>query len=921
MRRVSVAIFALLLVGFLPLAFKIQPVRSGISFGATKAYDYMSSSTEVGGRISENTTWTRDGSPYIVVENVTVELDVVLTIEAGVKVEFTDGTWLMVDGALRVLGNNTTPVSFTSNATTPDRGSWGGIVFRDRSLRTLCVINWAVIEYANWGISIKSASVKIYDSIFRLNNVGIKAYGDNCDVEIVNSTIINNAYGFLGAEPWPAPMGNENFKIMNSGFSQNEEIAIDLHFMGGLMEVFNNTITDNGRGIFAEGSNGHIAIINNNVSLNLQNGIEVYMSPVGSLEIADNIVIGNGGNGITFTWGWNWGMGTVISGNVVVNNNGTGMFIQGGDPFYSLVFTNNTVSNNNASGIVCGQIEQLCYSRIFSNSPYNVKLTSMNDVNATYNCWGTTNETLISELIYDYYDDINLGRVFYKPFLRPPIANFTYTPDAPYIFNMLTFDARGSNALYGSIVNYTWSFGDGNITTTTSPIVIHTYVMSGDYNVTLTVIDEFGLTNNTSTTVTVLEDDIPPATTGDYDGLWRNSDFTITLAATDNESGVAETYYRINNGPIKTVSVDGHPLITTESANNTLEYWSVDNVGNEEFPHKILTGVKLDKTKPSSAIAFNGNIGESNWFISNVTATLTAEDFLSGVDSTFYSFDNIRWEKYVEPFTISNEGNITIYFKSVDKAGNMESIKTEMIKIDKTLPTGSVVINDDALYSNSSLVTLSLTATDAESGISKVRFSNDGIWDAEKWEDYTSTKAWILPEGDGIKIVYVQFVDNAGLTSPTYSDTIILDTTNPIILEVKRQPEADVEPSQPVKILVNATDSLSGLGNLILSYNINNSLIWTNTTMILNATTGLYEATIQGQQAYTLIKYKIIACDNAGNRVVEDNNGQYYVYTVIPEFPSALILLLFTLTTLFATVLLKTKRSTSLPKFISNLFF
>lgn len=419
----------------------------------------------------------------------------------------------------------------------------------------------------------------------------------------------------------------------------------------------------------------------------------------------------------------------------------------------------------------------------------------------------------------------------------------------------------------------------------------------------------------------IFADSHEPVTTDDYDGLWHNVDFTVKLTAVDYESGVAESYYRINDGPVKAVSVDGQPLITTEGANNTLEYWSVDKAGNEETPHKILIAIKLDKTKPSSAIAFNGAVGENNWFISNVTATLTAEDSLSEVDSTFYSFDNIRWEKYVEPFTISNEGIITIYFKSVDKAGNIESVKTEMIKIDKTTPTGSVVINDNALYSNSNLVTLSLTATDTASGMSKVRFSNDGVWDAEKWEDYTPTKAWILQEGDGIKTVYVQFVDNAGLISPTYSDTITLDTNNPIILEVKRQPEDDVEPSQPVKILVNATDSLSGLGNLILSYNINNSLTWTNTTMILNTSTGLYEAAIQGQPEQNLIKYKIIAYDNAGNQVVEDNNGQYYVYTVIPEFPSALILLLFTLTTLFATVLLKTKRSTSLPKFISNLFF
>ncbi|MBO3799647.1 MAG: hypothetical protein FGF52_01105 [Candidatus Brockarchaeota archaeon] len=61
-------------------------------------------------------------------------------------------------------------------------------------------------------------------------------------------------------------------------------------------------------------------------------------------------------------------------------------------------------------------------------------------------------------------------------------------------------------------------------------------------------------------------------------------------------SGVAETYYRINNGMTKMVSVDDYPLITVESVNNTLGYWSVDNTGNEEV-HEFITGIKLGKSR------------------------------------------------------------------------------------------------------------------------------------------------------------------------------------------------------------------------------------------------------------------------------------------------------------------------------------
>jgi hypothetical protein len=52
----------------------------------------------------------------------------------------------------------------------------------------------------------------------------------------------------------------------------------------------------------------------------------------------------------------------------------------------------------------------------------------------------------------------------------------------------------------------------------------------------------------------------------------------------------------------------------------------------------------------------------------------------------------------------------------------------------------------------------------------------------------------------------------------------------------------------------------------------------------------------------------IVAYDNAGNYMIEDNNGQYYIYTVIPEFPSTMIPLLFILLATLTAVFLSKKR-------------
>jgi len=93
---------------------------------------------------------------------------------------------------------------------------------------------------------------------------------------------------------------------------------------------------------------------------------------------------------------------------------------------------------------------------------------------------------------------------------------------------------------------------------------------------------------------------------------------------------------------------------------------------------------------------------------------------------------------------------------------------------DETPPTGTVVINDDDTYTNSVHVELDLTYSDATSGVDKVRYSNDGVWDTEPWESPLDTKAWDLASGDGLKTVYYEVRDNA-LNTATFQDTIILD--------------------------------------------------------------------------------------------------------------------------------------------------
>jgi PKD repeat protein len=85
-----------------------------------------------------------------------------------------------------------------------------------------------------------------------------------------------------------------------------------------------------------------------------------------------------------------------------------------------------------------------------------------------------------------------------------PSAAFTYAPVEPHALEEVAFNASGSEANGGSIVSYAWDFGDGGGNTTGALTVKHTYAAVGDFNVTLTVTDDEGLSGTSFELVTIL---------------------------------------------------------------------------------------------------------------------------------------------------------------------------------------------------------------------------------------------------------------------------------------------------------------------------------------------------------------------------------------------------------------------------------
>jgi hypothetical protein len=138
-----------------------------------------------------------------------------------------------------------------------------------------------------------------------------------------------------------------------------------------------------------------------------------------------------------------------------------------------------------------------------------------------------------------------------------------------------------------------------------------------------------------------------------------------------------------------------------------------------------------------------------------------------------------------------------------DSAAN--ALSRQVIGLDTDAPEGWVTIAAGADWTTSQDVTLTIEASDADTSVSKMRVSSDGVFDVEPWEPYVTSKPWTLGGGDGVKKVYVRFRDPLGNVSASTTDIILLDTTGPTVESVTFSP-ALAAASDPLEVNVDAFD-------------------------------------------------------------------------------------------------------------------
>ena len=295
-----------------------------------------------------------------------------------------------------------------------------------------------------------------------------------------------------------------------------------------------------------------------------------------------------------------------------------------------------------------------------------------------------------------------------------------------------------------------------------------------------------GVGNTTTVSDTISLDRAAPSGAvifGDGSAATTATSLTVSYAATDAVSGVAA----------QRVSDDGttfgnwEPYGTTHTATlGTGEGTTMrsaqfrDNAGN--VSSTVSGRVWRDFTVPTGSIVIDGGAPMTN--DRNVTLDFTASDNVSGVAFLRITTDGVSWTPWlaytarIGSYLAFPDALNTISVQFRDGAGNVSATYSDSIVADATGPSGSIAIDGGAAYTGSSLVTLTLSASDALSGVDGMRLRDEGgAWGA--WLTYATSGSWTLPSGEGARTVHVQYRDGSGNLSDDVAATIAVDKSGP----------------------------------------------------------------------------------------------------------------------------------------------
>jgi len=411
-------------------------------------------------------------------------------------------------------------------------------------------------------------------------------------------------------------------------------------------------------------------------------------------------------------------------------------------------------------------------------------------------------------------------RIFADAVVAPDIGDVF---EIDYTYGTIDNTAFGSKEIKIGDVEAPYQVID--FSTATSPFYYNSYDYQGEFDVTIFVTDK-----RNKTTV---DDSIPqlnngnllkldtfaPETTDDVSPGWVSTSVNVTLVSQDYSilpsgelpSGVARIYYSTDGTFPNTIYVVGSVanILLENTGEYVVRYRAIDFAGNDELV-KQSTVVQIDKDPPETIVDVIPPDGYNGWYQTSPSILLTASDDHSGIDKTYYKWDDDpSFTEYVGSFLIPSEGEHTLFYYSIDNVGNVESTKTEVFKLDATPPVTVDNITTD--WTNNSFIQLSIS--DNASGLYRTYYTlaldGDPLPDPNLTSPFT-INGHIPVNTSGIYNLKYFSVDIAGNEESvkTAIEQLHLDLTKPTVIAIS---PPDLNFTTETHLTIDFDDTFSGI--------------------------------------------------------------------------------------------------------------
>jgi PKD repeat protein len=244
-----------------------------------------------------------------------------------------------------------------------------------------------------------------------------------------------------------------------------------------------------------------------------------------------------------------------------------------------------------------------------------------------------------------------------------PNADFTFTTD-----NLTVEFTDTSDDPDGTIVSWSWNFGDGNTSTTQHPV--HSYASDGTYTVILTVTDNGGLTDDISKPVTVSGPvNLPPIA----DFTFASDGLTVifTDQSIDPEGAIAGWAWDFGDGKTSIAMNVGHTFTAAGTYSVTLTV--TDSGSIVDSISKDVT-VSSESTAPEADFTF-----EANGLTVNFTDESRDPDPDGTITSWSWDFGDSGTSTQQNPnYTYASSGMYTVTLTVTDNNGLTDPVSKDV---------------------------------------------------------------------------------------------------------------------------------------------------------------------------------------------------------------------------------------------------